>query len=111
MNKKILYTLLLWVNLFLPIAVYGGAAGPTGACHFLSSIQSGLLTVAVSIVVISWIIAGVLWLVSAGSPEKMGTAKKATIAAVIGTAIIAIADLMYVVILQLLGLTGGPAGC
>ncbi|MCX6721057.1 MAG: hypothetical protein NT026_00415, partial [Candidatus Staskawiczbacteria bacterium] len=45
-----------------------------------------------SLAVIGWVIAGGLWLTAAGSPEKLGIAKKALTAAVIGTVLIVLAS-------------------
>lgn len=53
------------------------------------------LSIGSAIVVIGWVIAGILYLTSMGSPEKTGTAKKALIAAVIGTVLVVIAKLGF----------------
>lgn len=57
----------------------------------LSTIADDMIAIGASIVIIGWVIAGILYLTAAGSPEKVGTAKKALIAAVIGTAVIILA--------------------
>lgn len=106
MNKKILYLVLLDIVLILPFTANGATA-----CGMINNIQKAMVQIGITIVVIGWVIAGLLWLLSGGSPDKTGTAKKATIAAIIGTAIIALSTLAYDVILDLLGFTGGETGC
>ena len=49
----------------------------------------------IAIVVIGWVIAGILYLTAAGKPDKLETAKKAMVAAIIGTALVVIAVLGY----------------
>ena len=46
---------------------------------------------------------GILYLTSGGSTEKMGTAKKAVIAAIIGTLVIVLAPAAFDIIFQLFG--------
>lgn len=87
MKKKLLIIILLTGALVLPsIALAQG--DPIG--NFAKNILSALVIVGGAAVTIGWIIAGVLYLTSAGSPEKMGTAKKAIVAAVIGTILVII---------------------
>jgi len=88
MNKKALFLILLGVVLISPFVVH--AEGSDKLCTFVSSVRNLSLTVGGSIVAIGWVIAGILYLTSAGSPEKTGTAKKALIACVIGTILVVI---------------------
>lgn len=108
MNKKILRSVfacaLLAVVLFLPIVILaqappaGGAAGagkvktPTEIADAVATMAQ---TIGAAIVVIGWVITGILYLTAGGAPEKLGTAKKALIAVVIGTILIVIAKLGY----------------
>ncbi len=68
------------------------------------SIKDAALTIGYFIVIIGWIIAGIIWLTSAGNPERTGLAKKATIAAVIGTVVVILANVAYEALVDLLGM-------
>ena len=82
MNKKTLFLILLGF-LILPASVFAQGVPP-----IVTKIEAMFVSIGASIVIIGWIIAGILYLTSMGSPEKTGTAKKAMIAAVIGTALV-----------------------
>jgi len=100
MNKKTLFLILLAVVLVLPKTVCALTLP-----EMAERINVMLFTVGLSIVTIGWVIAGILWLTSAGSPEKTGTAKKALIAAVIGTVVMVLASAagdIYTIIANLL---------
>jgi uncharacterized membrane protein (DUF485 family) len=86
-NKKILFIVLLGV-LVLPLVA---SADPTTIPELATNIQATAIGIGTPIVVIGWVIAGILYLTAAGSPEKTGTAKKAVIACVIGTVLIVLA--------------------
>jgi hypothetical protein len=86
-NKKILFLILLGV-LVLPAIVLG--VGPT-LPGLATSIENAAITIGVTLVTIGWLIAGILYLTAAGSPEKVETAKKAMIACVIGTLLVVLA--------------------
>jgi len=86
MNKKILL-LALFSVLALPLVASAVGAATT----MLSTIATDMTAIGGSIVIIGWVIAGILYLTSAGSPEKTGTAKKALVACVIGTALVVLA--------------------
>lgn len=72
--------------------------GGDQASVIANNVKSLAVTIGMAIVVIGWVIAGILYLTAAGAPEKLGTAKKAMIAAIIGTALIVIAVGGYTVI-------------
>ena len=91
MNKKTLFLILLTGILSLPLAVNATQSLP----EMTEGVKSVAMSIGISIVVIGWVIAGILWLTSAGSPEKTGTAKKALIAAIIGTILIILAQAGY----------------
>jgi len=101
MNKKTLFLILANSILLFPFVI--SAAVP----EMVDKVKTAFTTVGASIIVIGWVIAGILWLVAAGSPEKIGTAKKATFAAVIGTAVIILAGFAERTIEDLLGLGAG----
>lgn len=86
MNKKILLLILLEV-LILPVC----ANAATDYKTFTDNIVTTALYIASGVVVIGWIITGILYLTAQGSPEKLGTAKKALIAAIVGTVLIIVA--------------------
>ena len=100
-NKKILLFLLA-VLIILPIVVYAQGTIPTTGSAQLDTILRNFRRVArgigASMAVIGFCVAGILYLMSAGSPEKTGIAKKALIAAVIGTAVVVLAMAANVII-------------
>ncbi len=89
MNKKTLFLVLLAaVCVFFPVMQIVQAATLN---EMAAKAEQVAETVGTSIVVIGWIIAGILWLTSGGSPEKTGLAKKAILACVIGTILVVLA--------------------
>ena len=82
-----------------------------GICGLLSSFATVAGEVAVTLVVIGFIITGILFLTTAGSPEKHKTAMSALKAAVIGTVIVIIASLAYGIVANTFGANGGANGC
>ena len=56
-----------------------------------TKLQGVFVTIGGAVVTIGWIVAGILYLTSAGSPERMKTAKTAIVAAIIGTILVIIA--------------------
>jgi len=85
-NKKTLLLILLAVVL-LPTAF----ASAQTLEEMAGRVEAVAVGIATPIVIIGWIIAGILYLTAAGAPEKLGIAKKATVAAVIGTVLIVLA--------------------
>jgi len=98
-NKKTLFLILLGL-LYVPLT-----ANAQVVTEMIGHISDALVMIGGTIIVIGWIIAGILYLTSAGSPEKTGTAKKAMIAAAIGTVLVIVAASAYALIFSLL--TGG----
>ena len=86
MNKKILFLILLAIILVLPIITYAAA----GVGDIGSALKKAAISVGFPLIIVGWIIAGILYLTSAGGPQ-MQTAKNALIACVIGTLLVAIA--------------------
>jgi hypothetical protein len=84
-NKKTLFLTLLGA-LILPIAASAQTTATIG-----TAVQKAAVDVGGPLVVAGWIIAGILYLTAAGSPERMGIAKKALVAAVIGTILVILA--------------------
>lgn len=93
MNKKIVFFALLATLLVAGASVFAAGPGiqnPIGIGGFpelLQAIAKGVAALVGGIGVIMIIVAGILYLTSAGSPEKIGTAKKALTYAIIGIAI------------------------
>ncbi|OGZ85048.1 MAG: hypothetical protein A2401_02995 [Candidatus Staskawiczbacteria bacterium RIFOXYC1_FULL_38_18] len=85
MNKKILHSILL-VALLLPIAVFGQTIDSMAA-----AIATQVVAVGTWIVVIMWVVAGVMFLMAAGDPGKLGAAKTGLFAAIGGTILIILA--------------------
>ena len=86
MNKKILFLTFSTVAVASPLVAFGLTLN-----EMVTKVSTVAVDAATPIVVIGWVITGILYLTSAGSPEKTGIAKKALIACVIGTLIIALA--------------------
>jgi hypothetical protein len=106
LNKKILFSYLLLVIIFLPISVFAQST----ACNFIKQLRDSLLLIGGTVAIIGWIIAGLLYLTSGGSPEKTGIAKKAMIAAIIGTALLVVAQSAFSIVNSLIGGPNIP-GC
>ena len=94
--------------LFLPLISH---ALENETSKLVDGVKRLAVAVGGSIVVIGWVIAGILWLVSAGSPEKTGVAKKAIWAAVIGTVLVVIAGVSSNLIIDALGMNGAVPLC
>jgi hypothetical protein len=94
MNKKTLFLILLAGLLILPITGSAQAQPPpTNILTMTENIKWLVWNVGVAIVFIGWTIAGILWLTSAGNPERTTTARKAIFAAVIGTTLVIFASM------------------
>jgi hypothetical protein len=110
MNKKTLFFILLAVILTLPFTVgaqCGAVEGNEKLNAMLGSVKAVAIGIGITLGVIGWVVAGIMWLTSAGSPEKTGLAKKALIAAVIGTVLVVVAqgtNVVQDIICQSLGL-------
>jgi len=92
MNKKILFLILLSV-IIIPVVIQAATVK-----EMADNVEKLVVTIGTVIVVIGWIIAGILYLTAWGAPEKIGTAKKAMIAAIIGTVLVVFAAGGYTVI-------------
>ena len=90
MNKKILSFVLFLLIVVFPVVALAEEGGQP-VSPIVLKIKIMFISIGGMIVVIGWIIAGILYLTAAGNPEKIGIAKKALFAAVIGTALIVLA--------------------
>jgi low temperature requirement protein LtrA len=105
MKKKLLFLILLGVIvLSLPNLVFGA-----DLATILTNVKQFAWDVFAVIVVVMWIVTGVLYLVAMGAPEKLTTAKRALIAAVVGTAIGILAGSMQTIIENSI-IKGGEGG-
>jgi uncharacterized membrane protein (DUF485 family) len=86
LNKKILI-LFLSAVIILP-----GLASAADLASMARGAAETALAVATGVVVVMWVVAGIMFLLAAGDPGKLGGAKTGLIAAVIGTAIVIIAN-------------------
>ena len=93
MNKKISF-LIFTVLIIAPLIVYAVNTPEVIA----QKVQDLVWFIGAAIVVIGWTIAGIMFLLSMGIPEKMATARKAIIAAVVGTVLVIIAGGGYAII-------------
>lgn len=111
MNKKILFLILLAAIIISP-AITHAISQRDKACIMVRAVKDAILAVGVTLVIIGWVVAGILYLTSAGSPERMKTAKTALIAAIIGTLLVILASTSYDFIRTLFGNIGEPSsGC
>ena len=98
MNKKIVAISSSVICTLAPVIAFAQAAAAVGCgggvvpgpiTNALTGIASAALAIGAGIAVVGFVVAGVMYLTSAGG-SKMETAKKALIAAVVGSAIVAI---------------------
>jgi len=89
-NKKILFTVLIAAA--LPVLAFAALKSPP---EMATALENLMTEIGAAIVVVGWVIVGILYLTSAGAPDKIGTAKKALVAAVIGTVVIIVAKTGY----------------
>lgn len=111
-TKKVIYSLVC-VGLFGLFGLFGPASAVTlrnplevdtfGA--LLAQIAEGVGILIASLGVIMIIVAGILYLTSAGSPEKIGVAKKALVYAIAGIAIGLAAGAIVEIVKQTLGIS------
>ena len=90
MNKKLLFLILLGV-LVLPITTLAQVVQNVTITGIAVNVANVIWIVATIIVVMFWVVTGVLFLMAAGDPAKLGTAKKALFAAIGGTVIVILA--------------------
>ena len=107
MNKKILFLILLSILIFPAITF---ADTPALITNIMDATVNTVLYVASAIVVIIWVVTGVLFLTAQGAPEKLTSAKKALIAAVVGTVIVIIAVSAINLVGSAFGLNGSSSG-
>lgn len=107
MNKKISYLISLGI-LLLPAMAFASTLGT-----YAEKVKIAAIDLAGAIVVIGWVVAGILYLTAAGAPEKLGVAKKALVACIIGTMLVVLAmtsDAIVSLIKDTLGVGGGGGG-
>lgn len=111
MNKRLVHLIVL-VSLFCVASSAFAVTipNPLGAtdtfCKLLTKIASGVGMFIASLGTIMIIVAGILYLISAGSPEKMTKAKTALIYAIVGIAIGISATVIVAIIKEMLGVAG-----
>jgi len=91
MKNRILILVSFAALVILPGIVFGQDGGVTLG-SMASAAASTALSVATGVVVVMWVVAGILFLLAAGDPGKLGTAKTGLIAAVIGTVVVIVAN-------------------
>lgn len=113
MNKKILGLIVVGVLLLpiFPLIASGDTGNTPNLCNMLSKFSTLAGEVAGTLVVIGWVIVGILYLTASGAPDKIGTAKRALIAVVIGTIIVIIASAAYDVVNSALNAGGNGVTC
>ena len=109
MNKKIISTVVFAGVFCLAGFVLAALTDPLGGATFTSLLErivSGVATLITTLGVIMIIVAGILYLTSAGSPEKVGTAKKALVYAIAGIAVGLAATAIVEIIKDVVGVRG-----
>ena len=102
MNKKTLFIILS--ILIVSISIGGTASAVSNPDVWAQKIQEGFGKIGAAVVVIGWVIAGILWLTSAGNPSKIAIAKAAIFACVVGTLLIIISTTAVAFITSTFGL-------
>jgi membrane-anchored glycerophosphoryl diester phosphodiesterase (GDPDase) len=90
-STKTIFLVSFLLILFLPIISGAIEGDSTELCKFTKNIKNVLYNIAITIVIIGWVVAGILYLTSMGDQTKMGIAKSAFKAAIIGTVIVVLA--------------------
>ena len=107
MNKKIV-SVIIFAGLFCSTSlVFGQITSPIKYTTFDQLLTSGILPAVAGIVgslgTVMLIVAGILYLTSAGSTERTGAAKKALIYAIVGIAIALAASAIAEIIKGIVG--------
>jgi len=109
MSKKIISTI-VFVSLFClvsfvlaQVTIPNPLAGVNSFGQLLTKIAAGVGTLIATLGVVMIIVAGILYLTSAGSPERMGKAKTALIYAIAGIAIGVAATAIVEIIKNIIG--------
>jgi len=90
--KKNLFFIFLAGALVLPKSVLAIACpGGLTITNMVCNVANIVWVVATGIILIFWIITGLLFLTAMGDPTKLATARKALIAAVVGTILVVLA--------------------
>lgn len=96
MKKNLLFILLgLITILVLPATTLGAVSS---IADLVNNIRSALNLALGGIVIISWIIVAILYLIAQGNPEKYNMAKRALIWTIIGTGIYALGNIITIII-------------
>ena len=88
MNKKILFLVLLSVILVFPFF-----ASAVTANEIVTNIATALKNIVLTLTIIGFLIAGLLYLTATGSPARVETAKKMAFAAIVGTVLYILATI------------------
>lgn len=119
MKKKIIFIIIFVVSLTIinfitavpaaSIVIQNPLPGVNNVCDLLTKIANAVAGLVGVMSVIMITVAGIMFLLSAGNPEKIGTAKKAFFYAIIGMAIALSAGVIVIVIKEVISAAGG--GC
>lgn len=92
--------------------LYGSCSGITNASHDINNadimclannVLNWLLIIANGIIVIMIIISGVMYVTSAGNPQRAEQAKKTLVGAIVGLIIVASASFLIELVIRLMG--------
>lgn len=95
MKKKLLFILAGLGILILPNVVFGEV---NTIADIVENVRFALNAAVGGVVVISWVIVAILFLIAVGSPEKVSVAKKALNWTLIGTVLFALGNLILVIV-------------
>lgn len=117
MNKKVIYSV-VFVSLFCLVTITAGQGvvipnplargGVNTFGDLLAKIATGVGMLIATLGTIMLVVSGILYLTSAGSPERMGTAKKALIYAIVGIVIGLAAAAIVEIIKNIIGAGATP---
>lgn len=93
MNKKILFLILLLAVVALPQGAFAGSSqsGIQALDKVLENVGKAVQAIGSALIIVGFVVAGVMYLTSTGNDQKMGTARKALWASLIGAVIVILA--------------------
>lgn len=108
--KKIVYSVVAATALLAPVAALAQFAVPANTnlpqgtvLDIVTNIMKWLLIVVGILAVIAFVIAGILYLTSAGNEDRISSAKKAMVYAIIGVVVALVGLVVIVAVQSLLG--------
>lgn len=108
MNKKIIISAVLTALIISPTFILAFTAPPTPGTTTLSNVIDGILdllwTVAVVVVIVTFILTGILFLTARGEPDKIKQARDGVIWGTVGTVVILISASILLIVRGIIGI-------